>query len=153
MPSGCDQLRPDPGLQGLPGTYAIDACAPMTYSLCMADEQRAGITVVETRAFQLHAKSRLSPDEIQDLITAIASSPESGAVMKGTGGIRKVRFAKRRRGKSGSVRVIYYYHSDILPVFLLTVFAKNEKANLTKTEQHDLKELTKILVTTYGVKP
>jgi hypothetical protein len=118
----------------------------------MGDAVRPAITVVETRAFLARAKDRLSDEERAELIGVIANDPEYGAVMKGTGGIRKVRFARKGKGKSGGVRVVYYFHNDALPVFLLTVFAKNEKANLTKGERNDLKSLVEILVQTYGVK-
>src|SRR5262245_44930631 len=52
-------------------------------------------------------------------------------LMEGTGGVRKVRFVVGGRGKSGGVRVVYYFHNEAMPVYLLTVFAKNEKANLS----------------------
>ncbi|MGD0838391.1 MAG: type II toxin-antitoxin system RelE/ParE family toxin [Polyangia bacterium] len=61
--------------------------------------------------------------------------------MKETGGIRKVRVVIGGRGTSGGVRVVYYYHSDIMPVFLLTLFAKNEKDNLSKSERNILAAL------------
>ena len=51
--------------------------------------------------------------------------------MQGTGGIRKLRWAKSGEGKSGGVRVIYYFHSESMPLFLLSLFGKNEKANLS----------------------
>ena len=58
--------------------------------------------------------------------------------MAGTSGIRKIRFAKGGRGKSGGVRVIYYYYSAERPIYLLEIFGKNEKANLTKAERNAL---------------
>jgi hypothetical protein len=70
----------------------------------------------------------------------------SGVVMKETGGIRKMRFAIGGRGKSGGVRVVFYYHSDFMPVFLLAVFAKNEKDNLSKAERNILATLVGELV-------
>jgi hypothetical protein len=75
----------------------------------------------------------------------IALDPECGVLIQGTGGIRKARFAVGGKGKSGGVRVIYYYHSESIPVFLLDVFAKNEKANMTKKEMNALADLVKIL--------
>ena len=50
------------------------------------------------------------------------------------------------RGKSSGVRVIYYYHSDVMPLYLLTLFAKNEQDNLSKAERNDLAKLVDILV-------
>ncbi|GMR18176.1 MAG: hypothetical protein BMS9Abin33_0581 [Gammaproteobacteria bacterium] len=70
--------------------------------------------------------------------------------MRGTGGIRKLRWSAQGKGKSGGVRVIYYFHSKSMPLFLLTVFGKGEKANLAKAERNDLAKLTAILVKSYG---
>ena len=79
------------------------------------------------------------------MVQMIARDPDCGAVMRGTGGIRKVRFAIEGRGKSGGVRVVYYFHSEAMPVYLLTVFAKNEKANLTPAERNALTRLVVVL--------
>ena len=70
--------------------------------------------------------------------------------MQGTGGIRKLRWAAGGRGKSGGVRVIYYFHNKSLPLFLLTLFGKNEKVNLSKSEYNELTKLTNLLVKNYG---
>jgi len=69
--------------------------------------------------------------------------------MAGTGGCRKLRWRAAGRGKRGGVRVIYYFHDDQLPLFLLTVFAKNEQANLTKAEQNEMRALLPRLVDGY----
>ena len=107
------------------------------------------MTVVETQEFKRRAESRMSESERHDFITFIAGDPENGALMRGTGGIRKSRWGVGARGKSGGVRVIYYYHSPQIPIFLLTVFAKNERDNLSQAERNLLKQLTTELVTTY----
>ena len=52
-------------------------------------------------------------------------------------------------GKSGGVRVIYYFHDDRYPLFLITVFSKSEKVNLKKAERNELAKLTRILIDTY----
>jgi hypothetical protein len=70
--------------------------------------------------------------------------------MQGTGGIRKLRWSAQGRGKSGGVRVIYYCHNDVVPLFLLTVFGKGEKANLSKAERNDLAKFTSLLLQSYG---
>ena len=69
--------------------------------------------------------------------------------MPETGGARKLRWRAQGRGKRGGVRVIYYYHNESLPLFLLNVFAKNEKANLTKAERNEMKLLLPRLVRGY----
>ena len=69
--------------------------------------------------------------------------------MPETGGVRKIRWGLAGRGKRGGVRVIYYYHSERLPLFLLTAYPKNEKANLTQAERNAMKRLVQILVAEY----
>ena len=107
------------------------------------------MTVVETREFQQRAATRMSDTERQDFITFIAGRPEDGAIMVGTGGVRKSRWGAGSRGKSGGVRVIYYYHNRDMPIFLLTVFAKNERDNLSQREKNTLRQLVTALVNTY----
>ncbi|MCS5587591.1 MAG: type II toxin-antitoxin system RelE/ParE family toxin [Porticoccaceae bacterium] len=70
--------------------------------------------------------------------------------MQGTGGIRKLRWSALGKGKSGGVRVIYYYHHTEIPLFLLTVFGKGEKANLSKSERNTLRNLTGLLQKQFG---
>lgn len=65
-------------------------------------------------------------------------------------GIRKMRVARARSGKSGGYRTVYVFGGTHMPIFLVTVFAKNEKDNLAKAEQAALVELSKALVATYG---
>ena len=71
--------------------------------------------------------------------------------MQGTGGIRKFRWASGNKGKNGGVRVIYYYHNESVPLFLLSIFGKSEKSNLSKSERNKLAKFTTILVKSYGV--
>ncbi len=77
-------------------------------------------------------------EECQDLIDYLAAHPKAGDVMEGTGGVGKLRWRRGGQGKSGGVRVIYYYHDDLMPLYLLTLLAKGDKANLTKAERNDL---------------
>ena len=64
----------------------------------------------------------------------------------GSAGVRKLRWRRGGQGKSGGVRVIYYFHDDFMPLYLLTLFAKGDKANLTKAERNELAALTDALV-------
>jgi hypothetical protein len=95
-------------------------------------------TVVETRHYVARAEKLLSENDRNELIDFLATRPLRGNVLAGTGGIRKVRFAKGGKGKSGGVRVIYYYYSAERPVYLLEIFGKNEKANLSRAERNAL---------------
>jgi hypothetical protein len=107
------------------------------------------MTVVETPFFLRKAASLLTEQERDDLVTFIGLSPEAGVTIPDAGGVRKIRWAGKGKGKRGGVRVIYYFHSEVFPVFLLTVYAKNQKANLTKTERNELKQLAPLLVKAY----
>jgi len=80
----------------------------------------------------------------------LANHPLEGMVMQGTGGIRKFRWAFGNKGKSRGVRIIYYFHSQTMPLFLLTVFGKNEKANLSKAERNELAKFVNLLANNYG---
>jgi hypothetical protein len=104
------------------------------------------ITVAETGSFQKKANQLLSEEDKSDLIAYLSESPQSGVLIQNTGGIRKLRWARSGGGKSGGVRVIYYFHSDMMPLYLLTVFGKNEKANISMKEKLILSKLVKELV-------
>jgi hypothetical protein len=120
--------------------------APMAYIGIMSWPL---VTVVETDAFVARARSRMNDGERQAAIDMIATDPACGDVIIGGGGIRKVRFGIGGRGKSGGVRIIYYYHSEHLPVFLLTVFAKNEQADLSMAERNALAKAAKQIAKAY----
>lgn len=109
-------------------------------------------TVVEFPEFQRKSSKLLSADEKFSVINYLAAHPAAGDIMLGTGGIRKLRWSAQGKGKSGGVRIIYYFHNKSLPLFLLTVFGKGEKANLTKAERNDLAKFTAILIKSYGGK-
>ncbi|MDO6682636.1 type II toxin-antitoxin system RelE/ParE family toxin [Oceanobacter sp. 5_MG-2023] len=66
------------------------------------------------------------------------------------GGIRKLRWSAQGKGKSGGVRVIYYYLNGEIPLFLLTFFGRGEKANINKAERNELAKLTQLLLKHYG---
>ena len=84
-------------------------------------------------------------DELLALQIMLLKDPQSGPIMEGTGGIRKVRFPLENKGKSGSVRVCYADFEEYEVTYLITAFTKNEKENLTKEEKNTLKKLVKAL--------
>ena len=108
------------------------------------------ITVVETQAFITASKGCLTEEERLDAITMIAKNPECGDLIPGGGGIRKVRFAIGGRGKRGGARIVYYFHSEKVPIFMLTVIAKSERIDLSRSELKVLANAAKTLVKTYG---
>jgi hypothetical protein len=71
-------------------------------------------------------------------------------LIRGTGGFRKVWVARKGMGKSGGARVVYIWHNERFPVFLVTVFAKNQKENLSMAERYALKKLADGIFETYG---
>lgn len=108
------------------------------------------ITIVETASFVADAKMCMNDEERTEAIDMIAADPECGDLIPGGGGIRKVRFAVGSKGKSGGVRIIYYFHSERIPTFLLAVFAKKDRANLTRAETNLLGNAAKMLARKYG---
>lgn len=124
----------------------VDAGKPMAY---MWSTHKTLLTIIETSVFLRRAKDLLSEEERLELGAYLAENSSAGAIMEGTGGIRKLRWARPGSGKSGGFRIIYYYHSDRVPLFLLDIFAKNEKANLSMAERNTMKKLT-LLLAQYG---
>lgn len=105
-------------------------------------------TVVELPEFMRRAKAIMSDDERIALVNAIAANPEAGVSLGG--GLRKVRVARESGGKSGGYRTVFVFGGTHIPVFLVTVFAKNEKDNLRRAEQAELVALSKALIAHYG---
>jgi hypothetical protein len=105
-------------------------------------------TVVELPEYFRRAERLLSERARTDLVDYLAAHPKAGVLMQGTGGIRKLRWAREGMGKRGGVRVIYYYHDEHMPLYLLTLFGKGEKDNLTKAEQNALQRLVRTLLAT-----
>lgn len=105
-------------------------------------------TVVELPEFLRRAKVILTEDERAALVDYVAANPEAGVSLGG--GLRKLRVARDGSGKSGGYRTIYVFGGTHMPIFLLTVFAKNEKGNLSKAEQTAAIALSKALLATYG---
>ena len=107
------------------------------------------ITIVELPEFIRRAKKLLSETERERLIHYLAAHSDSGVLIEGTGGIRKIRWKREGMGKSGGVRVIYYYHNEQYPVFLLTVFGKSEQSNVSRAERNELAQLVRLLLEQY----
>jgi hypothetical protein len=102
--------------------------------------------VIETSAFLGDAAAAgMSEEERFAVVNFIAENPTAGVLMPGTGGARKIRFAGRGKGKSGGYRVVTYFAAPDIPVFMLAVINKGERANLSRAEQNELrKELSAI---------
>lgn len=84
-----------------------------------------------------------------DIVNYLAAHSKAGDLLEGSDGVRKLRWGRGVKGQSGDVRVIYYVHSDLMPLYLLTLFAKNERANISKAERNELADLVELLVQTW----
>lgn len=96
-------------------------------------------------SFERGAAGLLTDEDVRALERELLRDPRAGAVMRGTGGVRKVRAALEGRGKSGSVRVVYLYVEVKSRIYLLLVFAKNEQANLTPEQTRRVRQLVETL--------
>ena len=94
-------------------------------------------TVVETPTYLAVANKLFSEEERADIVALVAADPECGDLVRGTGGFRKA-------------RVVYIWRNEIFPVFLITVFPKNEKENLSMAERNALKKRADSIFETYG---
>jgi len=110
----------------------------------------APITVVEVDPFPSKADLVWNEDERLEFITYIAFNPMAGDVIPGSGGIRKVRWGHQGKGKRGGVRVIYYFQNSTHPLFLLTVYAKSRKDDLSPDELRTMKKLVAELRSIYA---
>lgn len=110
------------------------------------------MTVVETARFLKDVKSMMSDSEREELVAFLGANPAAGEIIPETGGVRKIRWSLAGRGKRGGARIIYYFHNERLPVFLLAAYGKNEKANLSMAERNAMKRLVPILVESYAAK-
>lgn len=107
-------------------------------------------SVIETPGFIADAKdAAIDQQGMKEIIDYIAANPDAGDLIKGTGGARKVRFGGRGKGKSGSYRVVTFYGGDDIPVFLLAVFAKGDRVDLSQAERNELRQELKGLAKDY----
>jgi hypothetical protein len=106
------------------------------------------MTVVETPQFLKRAAAIGLTDADRDaLIAALAADPASGVSLGG--GLWKVRVARRGGGKSGGYRVVHYFRTDETPLFLLTIFAKNEQATISASEKKELTAICEEIASAY----
>lgn len=106
--------------------------------------------VVETPSYLKAAEKLFSAQEREGIVAMIASDPECGDVIQGTGGFRKVRVGRSGMGKRGGARLIYVLRNERFPVFLITVYSKNEKASLNKKERNDLAKIADLIFAKYA---
>ncbi len=95
----------------------------------------------------LAATRKLMDDaERAELVNYLAYNPTAGDVIPGSGGVRKMRWGLEGRGKRGGARVIFFFHDMDMPLYLLTAYAKNERANLDQSEINTMRKIVPALV-------
>lgn len=105
----------------------------MAYSLCMV--------FIETPIFTRLILELLTDDEYRALQLSLAERPEQGDIIRGSGGIRKIRAAAKGKGKRGGIRVIYYWLTAQGQIYMLLAYLKNRKDDLTSEELAVLRAL------------
>ena len=107
----------------------------------------APVSVVELAAYRRRESELPSSDECDDaIVDLIAYDPGAGNLIPGTGGLRKLRIGRDSTGKRGGARVIYYFHNESMPLFLLALYAKNERSDLSIKSKRKMTSLVKEIV-------
>ena len=112
----------------------VDVSTAMPYILYV-------YTVIETPVYSKKAERILSEDERDAFAVYISKNPKAGVVVRGSGGVRKVRWALEGGGKSGGVRVMYFNRLEKGEIWLLTLYAKSERSSVPPGELRLLKEV------------
>ncbi|AEI38606.1 conserved hypothetical protein (plasmid) [Zymomonas mobilis subsp. pomaceae ATCC 29192] len=105
-------------------------------------------TIAQTPLFIKRSQQIMTESEIENAINYIASHPNAGVSLGG--GLRKVRIPREGSGKSGGFRIILVFGGEHMPVYLLTVYAKSEKDNISSNEKKELIALSKILISSFN---
>jgi hypothetical protein len=103
------------------------------------------IAIIELPAFLSMAEAIWTDTERAELIDYVARNPESGDLIPGTGGVRKLRWGRANIGKRGGARVIYFYYRTDVPIYMLLAYAKAVRADLTPNQRHQIAKLTMLL--------
>jgi hypothetical protein len=118
-------------------------------SIFVEGENDRPVEIAETRTYQKDADSLLTDDERSAIQMFVALNPEAGDLIQGTGGVRKLRWGRQNKGKSGGARIVYFYHDPEMPIFLIALYAKSERDNLPQSEKNLLKLFVRELVESY----
>jgi len=110
----------------------------------MEDEQKL-LTIVELESYLKSKERTWTEEENDEFLEFIASRPYAGTVLRGSGGVRKVRYQREGTGKSGGVRVFYYFLNREDLIFLILVYSKTQKDSLTQSQTNQLNKLSKEL--------
>lgn len=103
------------------------------------------LTIAELPHYIRKVERLMTDAERREIINYLATNPRAGDRIEGTRGIRKLRWGRGGQGKSGGARIIYYVHSDLMPLYLIDIYAKSERVNLTRAECNELGKLVDVL--------
>jgi mRNA-degrading endonuclease RelE of RelBE toxin-antitoxin system len=98
---------------------------------------------VETPIFTKALRSAIPDEEYRALQVALILRPEQGKLIQGTGGLRKIRWSGKGHGKRGGFRLIYYWHRQTESLFMLYLYAKNEREDLTAGQKKVLSQVVR----------
>jgi len=99
------------------------------------------ITVLQLPKFKTEAMELIGTDGIEELAVYLIDHPNAGDVIQGSGGVRKLRWAAKGKGKRGGARIIYLYIVVAARIFLIRCYAKNVKTDLTADEKKHLRQI------------
>jgi hypothetical protein len=111
------------------------------------------LEIVETDGFAKDARKIFTEDELGALHQHFGALRELGNVISGSGGLRKARWSALNKGKRSGARVIYYYGGDHMPIFMIAIYTKSEKSDMTKAELKAATKLTNVLREQYRQEP
>jgi hypothetical protein len=132
--------------ESTPTAYRAIIASSITIFKTMSLGAASLMTICEVAAFASEARQVFTEDERERLIVFLASCPDAGDVMIETGGLRKLRWPARGQGKRGGARVIYYFRDTDMPLYLLAVYTKGEKIDLTHADKKAMRGLVEDLV-------
>ena len=99
------------------------------------------MVIIETSVFTRRITEMMSDEDYSEMQAALIARPDTGALMRGSGGIRKLRWAASGRGKRGGLRVIYYWAVSQDQILMLYVYPKNEMEDLTSDQLKILRQV------------
>jgi hypothetical protein len=108
------------------------------------------VTFIETKVFTRRIAGLIDDDDFAEFQTELAQNPEKGPVIEGTGGLRKIRWKLKGRGKSGGLRIIYLNIRVQERIHLVFVFAKDESDDLTAGQKKELKAIVSTIKREHG---
>jgi len=141
---GCARMPTDlqQTMEGLAVLLTLDKYAPLAYTcVCKNVDIGAAMVIIETSVFARQVQALLTDEEYRELQAALIERPNAGAIMVGSGGLRKMRWGRPGKGKRGGLRVIYYWAVAQEQLLMLFVYPKSEQEDLTAQQLRILRQI------------